>query len=239
MEDRLKNIFYRYGNELEGWYENVRYYQETFIIPYNPYWEDVRRKPMDIEALLHRLLEIFCGFGGTAGAWRRQQTLDYGTGLRTGICSKQIDHDYYLGVDKDSIFLESSISHPECIYKIFDLFVQEIAAYSRLGIFGYSESEVFDESITKAYRALLKKKIKGELPDLLRNYFIAQAELKGDFDLGVLQVRWPLNRFSMQQFLEEGCRAFEILHRLNIELWKKSKSRKLGNSQDYFDSERL
>ncbi len=233
MEDRLKNIFYRYGNELEGWYENVRYYQETFIIPYNPYWEDVRRKPMDIEGLLHRLLEIFCGFGD-AGAWKFQQTLDYGTGIRTGISSKRIDHDYYLGVDKDSIFLESSISHPECIHKMFDLFVQEIAAYSRLGIFGYSETELFDESITKAYRALLKKKIKGELPNFLRNYFIAQAEFKGDFDLGVLQVRWPLDRFSMQQFLEEGCRAFEILHRLNVGLWKKSNARKLGKSPGSF-----
>jgi hypothetical protein len=40
--------------------------------------------------------------------------------------------------------------------------------------------------------------------------------------------------FVDQQFLEEGCRAFEILNRLNVELWKKSKSRTPGNSNGVF-----
>ncbi len=230
MEDRLQIIFYRHGKELDGWAENIRFHQERFIIPYNPYWEDARIKPMDIETLLYRLLVIFSGFGGFRGTWKLQQTLDYGMGLRTGISCERIDHHYYLGVDKDSIFLESSISHPECVHKMFDLFIQEIAAYSKLGIFGYSETELFDESVTKAYHPLLKRKIKGELPDFLRNYFIALAEFKGDFDLGVLQIRWPLNQFSMHKVLEEGCMAFEILHRLNVELWKKSNSKKPGSS---------
>ena len=226
MNERLQIIFRKYEKELEGWYENIIHHQQQFIMPYNPYWEDVREKPLDIEALLHRLLEIFIGYGGKGGTWKITESLDYGTGFRVGICSQEIDHAYFLGVDKDSIFLESPIAHPESIHKMFDRFVQDIADFSRFGVFNYLENEVFNDSILRAHRVLLKKKIKGQLPELLRNYFIAKAELDGDFELGFLEVQWPLNQFSMYQMLTEGCRAFEIIHHLNVELWKKSKSRK-------------
>jgi hypothetical protein len=95
-----------------------------------------------------------------------------------------------------------------------------------LGFFCYQENEVFEDSVMRAYRGLLKKRIKGQLPDLLRHYFIAKAELDGNFDFGFLEVKWPLNRFTMDQVLTEGCRAFETIHQLNVALWKKSKSRR-------------
>jgi hypothetical protein len=64
------------------------------------------------------------------------------------------------------------------------------------------------------------------LPDLLRHYFIAKAEFDGEFGFRFLEVKWPLNRFSMDQVVTEGCRTFETIRQLNVELWKKSKSRR-------------
>jgi hypothetical protein len=229
MNERLQTVLYRHEKELEQWYENIIHHQQQFIFPYDPDWEDIRKEPMDIEILLHRLLEIFIGYGAKKSTWQWHETLDYGTGLRTGVISQQIDHAYFLGVDKDGVYLESPIACPQSIHKSFDRFVQTIADYSRFGVFNYQQSEVFDDSIVRAHRGLLKKKIRGELPDLLRNYFIAKAELDGDFDFGFLEVRWPLNRFSMHQVLTEGCRAFETIHNLNVKLCKERKSQKQKN----------
>ena len=230
MNKRLQNIFYRHEKELAGWYDNIKYYQEHFITPYNPYWEDIREKPIDIEVLLHRVLEIFIGYQGGAGSWKWQESLDYGTGFSTGVVSQQISHFYTLGVYKDSIYFETPIAYPESIHKMFDKFVQGIADYSRLGIFTYNKNEIFDDAIIRSYRPLLKEKIKGQLSDLLRDYFIAKAELDGDFGFGFLEITWPLNKFTMYQFLTAGCRAFETIHSLNVELWKKSKTSRPGDN---------
>jgi hypothetical protein len=54
----------------------------------------------------------------------------------------------------------------------------------RFGVFAYLENEVFDDPIMRAYRGLLKKRIKRQLSDLLRHYFIAKAEFDGDFGFG-------------------------------------------------------
>ena len=227
MNERLQNILYRCEKELDGWHENIVYHRQQFIIPYNPYWEDVRKEPLDIEELLRRLLEIFVGYGGkSGGAWKWHESLDYGTGFSTGIICQQIQHVYLLGVDKEAIYLESTIAHPESIHKMFDQFVHSIADYSRFGVFSYSGSEIFDDSTLRSYRGLLKKKTKGQLSDLLRHYFIAKAEFDGNFDFGFLAIRWPLDKFSMYQILTQGCQAFEVFHHLNLELWKKSTSRK-------------
>jgi hypothetical protein len=226
MNERLQNIYNRHEKSLEEWYEDITYYQQHFILPYHSGWEDVSTDPIDIEALLHKLMEIFIDYAGKGDAWAKSESLDYGTGFSASIVSRKIDHFYTLGIDKDSIYLESGIAYPESIHKIFDRFVQGIADYSRFGVFAYQENEIFDDSIIRAYRGLLKKKIKGQLPDLLRHYFIAKAERDADFDFGFLEVKWPLNQFSMRQVLTEGCRAFETIHQLNVELWKKSKSRR-------------
>lgn len=225
MEKRLHLILKKHEYDFEVWYETIRDYQELSIIPYNPYWIDIARKSSNIEDSLHQIFDIFSGFSGS-GTWTREETLDYGTGFRICILSGQIGNHYCLSVDKESIFLEAFIAHPECIPKMFDFFVQKIADFSRFGVFSYTESELLNEFTTKAYRTLLKPKIKGELPLLFRNFFIAQAEQYFDFDLGVLQVSWPLDKFTMKQFLKEGCQAFKIVHQLNLALWKKHNSRK-------------
>lgn len=223
MNERLQKVVHKYEKELEDWYENIRCHQEQYILPYNFDWEDVPEKPVDIEAQLHQLLGIFIDYAGKGGPWERHESLDYGTGFSTGIISRQIDHPYILGVDKDSIYLETPVAYPASIRKMFDRFVQTVADYSRFGVFSYNENEIFDDAILRAYRGLLKKKIKGQLPDLLRHYFIAEAELGGEFDFGFLEIKWPLHQFPMYQVLIESCQAFETIHRLNVALWKQSK----------------
>jgi hypothetical protein len=136
MNERLQKIYSQHKSGLEEWYENIRYYQQHFVIPYDPGLEDLREEPTtDIEALLHRLMEIIIGYATKAGSWKLHETLDYRTGLRTGIICQQIDHAYFLGVDKHSIYLESPIAYPGSIHKMFDRFVHGIADYSRFGVF--------------------------------------------------------------------------------------------------------
>src|SRR5690606_17577938 len=99
----------------------------------------------------------------------------------------------------------------------------------RLGIFTYNENEIFDDAPLRAYRPMLKRKIKGQLSDLLRTYFIANTEFDGAFGFGFLEIKWPLNKYTMHQILTEGCTAFETIHNLNTELWKKSQKPKPKN----------
>lgn len=225
INKRLQTVLYKHEKALEEWYERILDYQQQYIIPYNLYWDVLREVPQDMEDVLRKLLEILIGYGGKGHTWKWHESLEYGTGFRTGIISAKIDHAYFLGIDKESIYFEAPLACPESIHKMFDRFVHAIADYSRFGMFYYQQNEIFDDDILRVHRGLLKQKIKGQLPDLLRDYFIAKAELDAEFDFGFLEIRWPLNRFTMHQVLTEACMAFEIIHHLNVDLWKKSKSR--------------
>jgi len=224
MNARLQAILKKHETNLNPWYDFIRYYQDQFVLPYNPAIADeFQDEPIDIETVLQQFLAIFVDYARKGGPWKKHESLEYGTGFSTGIICRQIDHPYIIGVDKASIYFETPVAYPQAIHKMFDRFIQSVADYSRFGIFKYEESHNFDDYILCKHRGLLKKNIKGELADLMREYFVAKAELDADFDFGFLVINWPLDKFSMQQILAKGCQAFETIHLLNIELWKKSK----------------
>lgn len=227
MNARLQAILSKHETNLNSWNDFIRYYQDQFVLPYNPeIVEDFLDEPINIESVLQQLLAIFVDYARKGGPWEKHESLEYGTGFSTGIICRKIDHPYIIGVDKTSVYFETPVAYPQAIHKMFDRFVQRVADYSRFGIFSYEESHIFDDYILSKHRGLLKKKIKGELADLLREYFVAKVELDADFDFGFLAINWPLHQFSMQQILARGCQAFETIHHLNIELWKKSQSRR-------------
>ncbi len=189
----------------------IEFNRLCFDKTYNGDKDDLDTRVTD---LLYALLENWSTYNQTLLTWRNAAPINCGDVIFIHTTDAATDVHLQILMNKDGIFLEMSIAHPENLHRMPDDFWLRWLELSRFGKFELSDNESFGDIEESQYPELFPKNT-SSIFKLMRK-LIAYPIFYGDtMDLGNLSIHWPYDQYSISEVFEKGCLAFERLSLLN------------------------
>jgi hypothetical protein len=143
------------------------------------------------------------------------------SGINANIKSIKTGCEYSFGYYEGIFFLDSFINNPNYIHKVSDEFWLNILSLNKYGELKFDENHsapvINDINIEKKYST------KSNLFKIIRNYLFLDLTDSVLMDLGNLEVTWSEKTY-WDELMRKGCFAFELLYKINYELWKINKN---------------
>jgi hypothetical protein len=151
--------------------------------------------------------------------------------------SEKMDLIFYWGLDREGFYLETDIIEPENLRYMTDEFWEILLDLKDMGEFEFSEMG----SLSAIERPFFENKT-SVVFQMIRRFMLYQVEkMNGSnyqqpphMEIGQLVLKWDFE-IGWSNLLEQASRAFQLLYKLNYQLWKitdlgKKKSLKSGNT---------
>lgn len=170
--------------------------------------------------LLFEISENFFRYGNFKDDWDTSKCyLNFG-GQNLLLKSLKMNFTFDWGVDNDQFYLQSYLTHSENLRYMKDDFWEMMLGLSQYGDFKFVENAGLDSQ----QRIKFENKTSNVFR-LIRNYILFQVDdsadnrRHSDLDLGWFEIRWNFGT-DWAKVLENSCKAFKDLYRLNYQLWK-------------------
>lgn len=172
--------------------------------------------------LLFEIAENFFRFGNFKDDWDTSKGQMLVGGQQLLLKSLKMNQTFDWGVNEDKFYLQSYLFHSENLRYMNDDFWEMMLGLKQYGKFKFVENAWLDSENRKHFENKTSNVFR-----LIRNYMIFQLDnvnsndfMRGDeLDLGWFEITWDLGT-SWVEILENSCRAFKVLYRLNYQLWK-------------------
>jgi hypothetical protein len=171
--------------------------------------------------LLVAIARSFFEHGNFKDTWDTSKCRMFPFGQYILLRSEKMDITFDWGVEYSDFYLEACIVHTENIRYMTDDFWSVLLELKTLGKFEYTgggglnaEQKPYFENTTST------------VFQVIRTFMFNQTELMNNRygrytqrELGSLQLKWPMDN-DWPKLLEQACRAFRLLYKLNYQLWK-------------------
>lgn len=181
--------------------------------------------------LLIAIAQNFFTYGKFKDKWDTSKCSLYPFGQHLLLNSKKLNLNFQWGVDRNSFYLESYITHPDNLRYMKDEFFANLLVLKELGQFEYTGNW----PLNAKERPYFENK-NSTVFQMLRSYMLFQMQQmasppnhypQSHLNLGELMLKWDFDT-DWAILLEQSCRAFKILYHLNYQLWKISNLAKKG-----------
>jgi hypothetical protein len=188
----------------------------------------------DTNDLLMTLASPFFEYGKFKDTWDTTQFYFNAFVQEIYFKSMKTNHDFLFGIDHNSIFLRSSVMHPENLKNMGDDFWRLFLQLEQFGDFSFVENAVINSKESQYFNNK-----RSNLFRILRNYFLHEVDnvhvepynRNYDMNLGWLEIRWPFGT-PWIEIMKQGCLAFKTLYQIHYELWKVSDVREKKHARE-------
>ncbi len=166
------------------------------------------------------ILDIFLEVGNYSDQWEDTYYQAQFTGINTNITSKKTENTYSFGYYEGNYFLSTFLYSSQNYNKISDNFWRNLLSISQFGEVNFTPNfrlpKQNDIEIEQKYSS------NSIVFNIIKNYLFTDFLDVNTFgDLGLLEVTWP-KEIYWDSLLEKGSHSFELLYKLNYELWRNS-----------------
>lgn len=172
--------------------------------------------------LLFEIAKNFYSYGNFKDNWDNSKCHLNIFGQNLLLKSLKTNQTFDWGIENDNFYLQSYFYYPENIRHMKDDFWELILGLKNYGEFKFVENSGLNSKDRKKFENKTSNIFR-----IIRNYMLFQVETinSNDFqkttyqDLGWLEIKWKAGT-DWSELLENSCKAFKDLYRINYMLWK-------------------
>lgn len=172
--------------------------------------------------LLFKIAQNFFRYGNFKDEWDTSKCYINVGGQNLLLKSLKLNQTFDWGVDNDKFYLQSYLMHAENLRHMKDDFWETMLGLKQYGEFKFVENARLDSKRRQQFENKTSNVFR-----VIRNYMLFQIDnfnsddfrRSNDLDLGWFEIRWDFGT-SWDEILENSCKAFKDLYRLNYQLWK-------------------
>lgn len=209
----MKEIF---SSDLDKMYKKTvlllkRYRQDSGWAGTDPEFND------HLNGILHTLLDEWSTHNHTKRLWRGAEFQDHGEVFLLHAHDRASQVQIQVGIHRERVFLEMSISHPEHLLHMPDDFWGDWQELHHYGFFEIVENEVFSAEEIKRFPDLFHPPM-SSLAELMRNLIVYPMLNGRPMELGNLSITWSPTKYTFTQIRQLGCLVFDRMFQLNQRL---------------------
>lgn len=172
--------------------------------------------------LLIQIAKNFFSYGKFKDSWNHSKVTVGFPSQQLVLQSLKTETSFDWGIVDSYFSLDLSLLYAENLRYMKDDFWRGILELSNYGEFKFVENATISSKEMRHFRNNASTIFR-----ILRNYMLSEIEyinnentgLPNDLDLGWLQIRWKIGT-DWAVLLENSCKAFKVLYKLNYKLWK-------------------
>ena len=172
-----------------------------------------------LQGILHTLLDEWSTHNDTVTRWRPTLFTQNGEVFLLEAYDKPSHVKVQVGIHRERVFLEMSLSRPENLLRMADDFWEEWQELHHYGHFEIVETEVFSPEVTRRFPELFTGSM-SVLAELMRDMILCPVMNGHPMTPGHLSVTWSPAKYTFTQIRHLGCLVFEKMFRLNARLKK-------------------
>ena len=170
-----------------------------------------------LSGILNTLLEEWSTHNDTVALWRPALFRQSGEVFLLEAYDKPSNIRVEVGIHRERVFLEMSISHPENLLHMSDDFWEEWQELHHYGHFEIVENTVFSQEQVRRFPELFAQPMSA-LTELMRDLILCPVINGHPLQPGHLSITWSPAKHTFTQIRHLGCLVFERMFQLNRRL---------------------